>query len=301
MAMRHFGLGARVWNAGRSLGFYLAKLVLPINLVPFYPLDYEISPRQWSCALSILLILAASAAAVATRRRMPQIGALLAAYVVMLLPVLGLVQVGQQAAADRYMYLPMLIPAIGVASLSLRLWHGGRARRALSTACALIAVAGLSALSIRQIGVWRDSFTLWSWVIQKQPNVAIAHYNLGQHLRSKGDLEGAGQSWRRASQLEPSFSWPLNQLGALAMLQGKTDEARRFYEQAIQVNARDAAAQFNYATLLADEGHVEEARRHYEIFLKVATPNLAHLLPEVRSRLALPAHPSVQPPTGVSP
>jgi tetratricopeptide (TPR) repeat protein len=290
-----------VWNAGQSLGFYLAKLVLPINLVPIYPLDEGLSPLRWGCALSLILVLAMGAAAVAARRRIPQAGALLAAYVVMLIPVLGLVQVGQQAAADRYMYLPMLIPTIGVAALSLRLWHGGRTRRAVGLACTLIAVAGLSALSILQIGVWRDSSTLWRWVIEKQPNVAVAHYNLGEYLRSKGDLEGAGRSWRRATELEPSFSWPLNQLGNLAMLQGKTNEARGYFEQAIRANARDAEAQLNYAEFLDDEGRDKEARRHYEIFLRVAPSNLAHLFPGVRSRLALPARPSVQPPTGVSP
>jgi hypothetical protein len=290
-----------VWNASRSLGFYLAKLVLPINLAPFYPLDPDISPREWGCALSILLFLGVSAAAVATRRRMPQIGALLIAYIVMLLPVIGIVQVGHQAAADRYMYLPMLVPALGVAALTIPLWAGHTRRVAGMTAALVILIAGLSALSIRQIGVWRDSATLWTWAIERQPNVAFAHYNLGEYLRSKGDLDGAGRSWRRASELEPTFSWPLNQLGNLAMLQGRTDEARRLYEQAIRVNPRDAEAQLNYAEFLDDAGQEEEARRHYEIFLRVAPPNLAHLFPEVRSRLASPMHPSDQRSTHGSP
>jgi 4-amino-4-deoxy-L-arabinose transferase-like glycosyltransferase len=299
--MRQLGIAARAWNAERSLGFYIAKLALPINLVPFYPLDYATSPREWGCVLSAGLILGMCAAAWAGRRRWPLVGALWTAYLVMLLPVIGIIQVGQQAAADRYMYLPMLVSAIAVAALAVHLWPKGRLVRAVVVATVLTAIAAFSAVSIRQITVWRDSFTLWTWVIKKEPNVAIAHYNLGEYWRGKGDLEAAARCWLRASELEPSFSWPLNQLGNLAMLQGKADEARRYYEQAIRVNPKDAEAQLNYAEFLDDEGHAEEARRHYEIFLRIAPSNLAHLFPEVRAKLSVPVVGPPQPESGAPP
>jgi tetratricopeptide (TPR) repeat protein len=92
-------------------------------------------------------------------------------------------------------------------------------------------VSGLSILTVRQIDVWHDTRTLWTWVIEKQPGAAIGHFNLGEHLREKGDLDGAAKYWRRAAELEPSFSWPLNQLGNLAVLRGARDEARYYFER----------------------------------------------------------------------
>jgi tetratricopeptide (TPR) repeat protein len=292
VAIRHIGLGARLWVAERGLGFYLAKLALPINLSPIYPLESEVSPWRWDYLLSLALVLGVSATAVVVRRRAPLIGALWVAYLVMLLPAIGIVQVGQQAAADRYMYLPLLAPAIGIASLVIRIWQGGRSVRTALLVTALVTMVSLSILTIRQIGVWRDSPTLWAWVIKKQPGAAMAHYNLGEYLRGKGDLDGAGRCWRRAAEIEPSFSWPLNQLGNLAVLHGTLDEARSYYDRATRVNMYDAEAQYNFATFLEDQGEVAEALVHYQVFLRVAPPSkFAYMFPEVRAKLALLARP----------
>ena len=285
--MRSLGLGDRLWVAERALGFYLAKMALPIDLVPVYPLESRVSPLRWDYLLSLALILGVSAAAVILRRRAPFIGALWVAYLVMLLPVVGVVQVGQQAAADRYMYLPLLAPAIGIGAVGVRVWQGWRhTRTVLMATTAVFMVAGLSILTVRQISVWRDTPALWAWVIEKQPGAAIAHYNLGEYLRGKGDLDGASQSWRRAAEIEPSFSWPLNQLGNIAVLHGAFGEAHDYYERATRANPADAMAQYNFATFLEEQGQPVEARVHYDAFLRVVPPELAHLIPEVQERLS---------------
>ena len=291
LPMRYVGLGSRLWGAQRALGFYLAKTVLPIDLVPVYPLEHGVSPWRWDFLLSLTLVLGASATAVVMRRRAPLVGALCASYLVMLLPVLGLVQVGEQAAADRYMYLPLLAPAIGLAAVAVRVWQGGRHARTALMVTVLVAVAGLSILTIRQIGVWRDTPTLWAWVVEKQPDVALAHYNLGEYLRKMGDLDGAARCWRRAVEIEPAFSWPLNMLGNLAEQRGALDEARSYFERATRANMYDAASQYNFATFLEDQGQAAEARVHYEIFLRVAPPKFAHLFPEVQAKLSQLARP----------
>jgi tetratricopeptide (TPR) repeat protein len=291
VGIRHLGLGARLWVAERALGFYLAKVALPINLSPVYPLESGVSPWRWDFLLSLVLVLGISAAAVVVRRRAPLITALWAAYLVMLLPALGIVQVGHTAAADRHMYLPLLAPAIGLAAIVVRIWQAGRYARTALLMTALVTVAGMSTLTVRQIGVWRDTPALWAWVIEKQPSAAIAHYNLGEYLYKKGNLDGAGQRWRRAVEIDPTFSWPLNQLGNLAVQHGDLDEARRYYEQATRVNVNDAEAQYNFATFLEDQGQIAEARAHYEIFLRVAPPKFAFLFSEVQARLSRPARP----------
>jgi protein O-mannosyl-transferase len=289
-AARHMGLAERFWVAERALGFYLSKAFLPLDLVPMYPLDSRISPWRWDFLSSFVLVVAASVAAVLLRRRVPVISALWAAYVAILLPAICVV-LGQQAAADRHMYLPLLVPAIGMAAAAVSIWQAGRNARAAVMVTALGTTVVLSILTVHQARIWHDSATLWEWVIEKQPNAAMAHYNLGEYLREKGDLDRAGQCWQRAAEIEPSFSWPLNQLGNLAALRGKLDEARSYYERATRVNMYDAEAQLNFATLLEDQGQVVEARAHYEIFLRVAPPELAHLLPDVQERLSLLGRP----------
>jgi protein O-mannosyl-transferase len=286
LTMEYVGFGSRLWGAQRALGFYLAKTVLPIDLSPVYPLEHGVSPWRWDFLLSLTLVLGASATAVVLRRRAPLVGALCASYLVMLLPVIGLVQVGEQAAADRYMYLPLLVPAIGLAAVAARVWQGGRQARTALVVTALAVVTGLSILTVRQIGVWRDTPTLWARVVDKQPRVALAHYNLGEYLRKNGDLTGAARCWQRAVEIEPSFSWPLNGLGNLAELRGSLDEARSYFERATRANMYDAASQYNFATFLEDQGQPAEARVHYEIFLRVAPSKFAHLFPEVQAKLS---------------
>ncbi len=118
----------------------------------------------------------------------------------------------------------------------------------------------------------------------------MAHYNLGEYFRERGNLERAGECWRRAAEIEPLFSWPLSQLGNLAVMQGKPEEAEAYFERATRANMYDAEAQLSFAELLEDEGRIAEARAHYEVFLRVAPPSkFGHLFPEVRAKLALPA------------
>jgi len=285
---RHIELGNRLWIAERAFGFYLAKTVWPLNLVPMYPLESQFSRWRWDYLLSLALLLGGSLVSIILRRRAPLLPALWAAYLIMLLPAVSAV-LGEQSAADRHMYLPLLVPAIGLAVVAAHVWQMRRSSRMAALAAGIATVVVLSVLTVRQIGVWRDARTLWTWVIEKEPDVAMAHYNLGEYLREKGDLDGAGKYWRRAAELEPSFSWPLNQLGNLALLQGKVDEAHAYFERATRVNPNDAEAHLNFANLLEEQGKLAEARAHYEVFLRVAPPaKFAHLFPEISAKLAVP-------------
>jgi protein O-mannosyl-transferase len=286
---RHIGLGEHLWISVRAFGFYLAKTVWPLNLVPMYPLDSQFSPWRWDYLLSLGIVLGASVAAILLRRRLPLFSALWAAFVAILLPAVAAI-LGEQSAADRHMYLPLVVPAIAIAAVAANMAQSSRRLRVAALSAGIVAVVTLAVLTVRQVGVWRDTRTLWTWVIETEPNVAMGHYNLGEYFREKGDLDRAGQCWRRAAELEPSFSWPLNQLGNLALLQGRLDEAHSYFERATRVNKNDAEAQLNFANLLEDQGQIEEARLHYEIFLRVAPPaKFAHLFPEVRAKLAAPA------------
>jgi len=286
----NLGVGVRIWGAERALAFYLAKTVWPTKLAPIYPLDPAASPWRADFVAALVVVVGLTTAAVMLRRRVPMMAALWSAFVVMLLPTLGLVQVGSQAAADRYMYLPILAPAMAVAAVAVHVWQLQRWRLGAMTAGALATIA-LASSTVRQTSIWHDSATLWTWATEKQPGAAIAHYNLGEYLRSQGDLDGAVRCWQTAAAMAPWFSWPLNQLGNVAVLRGAIDDARAYYERATLVNETDPEAQYNLASFLEDQGQTAEARRHYEIFLRVAPPTFAYLFPEVRAKLALPPSP----------
>src|SRR5262249_34672945 len=158
--------------------------VVPWGLAPLYELPNRVDPLAWPFVASGALVAAITAAALSLRSRWPALLAVWVSYVVILLPVLGIVQNGPQIAADRYTYLAGLGWGLRVGGL-VRTWWGGRSAAALAGprglgagALAVAVLAILAVLTWRQVGVWRDSGTLWSHTLVHAPS-ALAHNNLG--------------------------------------------------------------------------------------------------------------------------
>lgn len=288
-AMEHIPLGARLWGAEKALAFYLQKLVVPAGLVPLVPLPSTVAPLTFEYLAPLALALGITAAAILVRRRAPVVPAAWAFYVVTLVPVLGIVQVGSQAAADRYMYLPMLGPLAILAAGAARAWRRGPRAQRVALAALVLVSGTLAALTVRQIGVWRDSVALWTRVADHYPGCATAFYQLGDAWRKKGDPARAGQAWERTVEIAPGHSPGLNSLGNLAFVSGSLERARDWYRRAVNADGRNVEARFNLALTLERLGEHAEARRHYQAFLERATPEYAHLLPGVRAKLARPS------------
>jgi len=156
------GLPERLAQACFGLAFYARKSLLPTGLSPLYPLHAPIDPLATRFVLSAAAVIAGATAAFLLRRRLPALGAALAAYAILLLPVLGLAQVGPQLVADRYSYLPAIPLALLVAGVVLRLGGAG-------TAIGLAAVAALAAPTWRQAAAWKDTITLWTRAVEADP------------------------------------------------------------------------------------------------------------------------------------
>lgn len=197
-------LGARVANAGQAYLVYLAQSVWPIDLACFYPL----SPAN---LLGAAIMLVATLALLCYARRLPRVTSAWLWYVVALVPVIGLVQVGGQAHADRYTYLPQLGVLVASASLA-GVWLRSTRLAGLATLAACVALAGLTA---RQVLVWRDSETLFTHCLAVTGEQSVAHFNLGLHLAAQQRTVEAEEHYRRAIALQPHSPKAHNNLGLL--------------------------------------------------------------------------------------
>jgi tetratricopeptide (TPR) repeat protein len=224
--------------AGGSLGFYLWKLVAPVGLA----FDYGWRPplvtgRPWFSALAaaslvVLVVLAL------TRRRWPGVFAGAVVFVAALLPVLGFTTFTFQyhsTVGDHYAYLAMLGPALAVAWGLARL-RRERARQIAAGACVLAAVVW-TALSVRQLGYWRDPVTNLERTIAVARCSALASTNLGQIYAERGDVENAERNFRAAAECNPDFVIPHKNLVSLYAFMGRPEDAIREFRALERANA----------------------------------------------------------------
>jgi hypothetical protein len=285
-AMNYFSLWERLLGAEKSLGFYISKTFLPFNLVPYYPLLKK-SHITMGHIVSFLFIVIVTFIAIRLWKRVPLLIAAWAYYVITLLPVLGIIQVGGQSAADRYMYLPILGPLMVLAALGARAWGNSLKYHRLLIALTVSVTIFLSVLTLRQIPVWKDSLSLWEYVAEKEPEAVKAHYNLGNAYMDRGNYAKAKEAWERAVDVEPGHSPALNHLGNIYFMYNSFTEAEKYYYAAVKSDEKNAEARYNLARTLEKLNKRNEAVKHYKILLDTASPNYASLFPKVRERLLL--------------
>jgi len=255
----------RVANATIGYVAYLWKTIWPTHLAAFYPLFEITAPRVAAAALAIVAL---SLAAIALRTRYPWLFVGWFWYVVTIAPVIGLLQAGEQGMADRFMYVPMIGLSI-VAAWAMALPAVQRRLRPEGIAAiAAIVVIACAVTARTQAAHWENSVELWSHATRVTPQSYIAHENLGQALRERGQLEAAKASYERALQLAPAHS-PFyaaviqNSLGMVLMREDKIAEAGDRFGAAVAINPGFAEAQTNLANTLAAQGKPAEAIEHY--------------------------------------
>jgi len=209
-----------------TLGFYVRKLVFPLDLVP----DYGRTSQSLASTGALAYGWAPAAGVIALagwlRRSAPWLGVAVAVFVAALLPVLGLVPFDFQYysnVADHYVYLAMLGPALGLALAFPALPPAAR-RVAVP-----VALAGLLVLTIRQASIWKDDPTLYARTLAANPASIMAHNNTGQMLEERGELEQALVQYQKALDLDPGNASALNNVGNVLFKQGRYDEAIQHY------------------------------------------------------------------------
>ncbi|HLB76193.1 MAG TPA: tetratricopeptide repeat protein [Candidatus Dormibacteraeota bacterium] len=269
--LEDLGVPGRLAISAYGVSFYLWKTLVPFNLSPLYELRAEVNLWATPFILSYGVVLALTALALALRRRLPGLPAVWLAYVVILLPVLGIFQNGLQIAADRYTYLAGLGWAILAGAGLLYFWQK---RTPLMTGFVVCILLGLGALTWNQVQVWHDSEKLWTHALAIDPKTSIARSKLGAVLADQGKLSEATDHFRQALDIQPDYADPHNGWGLALAQQGKLAEAIDHYQQALRIKPDLAEAHDNWGLALARQGKFAEAIDQYQQALHIR-PDLA--------------------------
>ncbi|HEX7185198.1 MAG TPA: tetratricopeptide repeat protein [Thermoanaerobaculia bacterium] len=247
----------RVANALVSYTVYLGKTIWPAKLAVFYPLPPTVP--LWKAVAAGTLLLAITLFVAVRFRRSPWLAVGWLWFLGMMVPVIGLVQVGRQAMADRYTYLPtiglFLMAAWGLSELlEERRWR----RAALATASAL-AVGALAAAAWVQVGHWQNSLTLFRHTAAVTRNNYLAHLNLASALAKTGARDEAMKHYREALRIQPSFVEGNAGLGSALYRWGRPREALPYLRRAVRLRPNSARMRHSLAVNLEALGRTDEA------------------------------------------
>jgi hypothetical protein len=254
------GLEARVANATVAYAAYVWKTLWPTSLAAFYPMPAG-GYGAASVALAAAFGVAISILAVATARRAPWIAVGWSWYLGTLVPVVGIVQVGSQAMADRYTYFPLIGIFIAVA-WSLRAGLDGRSERArrAAGAIAVVTLLGLTAVTWRQVGYWRDHETLFLHAVEVTGPNAAAHASLAGHYGRRGLSADALRHAAEAVRIDPSNALGQKNLASALRDARRLPEAVAAARAATGLSPADAEAWRILGVLLRDAGDMEGSR-----------------------------------------
>lgn len=258
VSVEAFPVWARMANATTACLKYVSKTVWPASLAVFYPnpgLTLNLAP-----VLASVFVLAAVTVLVVRHgrdRRYLPVGWFW--FLGMLVPVIGLVQVGSQAMADRYTYLPI------VGLFLIAVWGGDDLRRWISlpgkvaAAIAIFVLSAMTLLAWRQAGYWRDSYTLFGRMLAVVPTGnRLAHINLGGSYLNDGNPASAVVHFAKALQEAPDDEMANWGMGVACRMLGRLEEAVGFYRAVLRRNPRNAEARLSLGLTLADMGKPEE-------------------------------------------
>ncbi len=248
-SVAEISMESRTIVAVHSLIAYLGKMVWPFDLSPFYPYPEKIDCLSSRYVLSIILVTAVTATCLAVARQRKLWISAWSYYVITLIPVLGIVQVGDQAMADRYTYLPSLSPfflaGLVVATAYNKASAFPRASAALRAASLTIALAALLCLSyttFNQIGIWTNSIVFWNYVTLREPSVPFVHNNLGEAYMTAGRFDLAREQLLTALRLKPYYAEAHFNLGLLYLRSGYADLARGEFAAGLAIKPTDIRA-----------------------------------------------------------
>lgn len=254
-------LATRAANALISYVAYLGTFFWPSGLAVFYP--YPPTLPAWQIAGAALILVAISALAI--RRPYLTVGWLW--YLGTLVPVIGLVQVGEQARADRYTYIPMIgisiMLAWGMSEIMER-----RARFALAMVSGLVCLGWL-AVTWTQVPYWRNSVTLFEHAIAVTQNNFIAHLDLGAVLAEQGRTQEALRHLYASVEEKPDHNDGHDTLGAVLGQMGRSQEAAEQFQTAIRIQPNDSEAHCNLGNVLVAQGKFADAAQEFQTALRI--------------------------------
>ena len=253
-------LQGRVMIALKAFIFYIGKLLVPAGLAPFYPHPGNVTVLSAEYVFTAIVFLAISLLCAYTFKKNKAFTAVWLYYVVTLTPVSGLVQAGAQAAADRYAYLPSVAPTILISFAAVHFAGRLNGRSIFPVAAAiLISSSILAALTWRQLPVWKDSLSLWSYQISiieekgaaaDNPINLLPYYNRGSAYFDAGDYEKSIEDFTKVLFLNPGYKDAYVNRGSAYGILGRYGLALNDFNKALAIDPTDVAARKNRAMAL---------------------------------------------------
>ena len=264
-------LSWRLANLLVSYAKYLLLTFWPADLAIFYPASHQVAQaRQWAAAL--ILLGAITAIALRSARKRPYLIAGWLWFLGTLVPVIGLVRIGGQAMADRYTYIPSIGLFIAVVFGLADFAHAWRIGHVSIATASVLTILLLASLTTLQASRWRDSETLFAYVLSVTSENVIVQYNLGCALDQQGKVAEAIPHFAEALRIKPDHLHALANMGMALRKQGKAAEAIGFYEQALKLKANSADSakvHWQLGLALADQGKNDDALREFYEAMKL--------------------------------
>ena len=257
-------------NALVSYVTYITKSFWPRDLAVFYPFPSSIP--LWQVIGSFFLLASVTVAVLRIGRRRPYLPVGWFWFLVTLLPVIGLTQVGSQAMADRFAYIPgtglFIMVAWGIPPLTC----GMRQQKLILACAAVMLLIAATAMTWHQLGYWKDNVTLYRHSLDVTSGNILICGNLGTALVEKGDPDGAIPVLREALRISPDFAYGHHSLGIAYAEKGNLDSAIGEYREALRLTPRDGKIHYNLGVALSGKGDPDGAIRELQSALSL-TPD----------------------------
>jgi tetratricopeptide (TPR) repeat protein len=261
-ALEAYPVKIRVANALLSYFRYMVKMVWPQNLAVFYPHPGQNVP-MWQAAAAGLLLLLISIVVIRAARRQPYLPVGWFWYIGTLVPVIGLVQVGAQAMADRYTYVPLIGLFVMVAWGVPDLLAGWRYSKPALASVATLLLATLMVCTSLQIKHWENGLTLFEHTLRVTSNNSQIHNNLGNVLTKKGRLQEAISHYSKALEINPHYAAAHSNLGVALAGQGRLEDAITHYSAALRLRPQSPQTHNNLGVALYGLGDLPGAIENY--------------------------------------
>jgi cytochrome c-type biogenesis protein CcmH/NrfG len=263
---------ARIGNALVAYVVYIRQMFWPAGLAVFYPHPEGRLPI-WEISLASIVLVGITAVAFVFRKKAPYLMTGWLWYIGMLVPVIGLVQVGWQGHADRYTYLPQIGLYVAVTWAVTDLTRSTRFQPLVLGAAALVIVAVLTWRAWLQTSYWRDSQTLFTHALAVTRNNDVALNNLGIIFLDKGHLDDAISKLQAAIDLRPENAPAHDNLAKALLKKGHVVEAMVHYRKFLELEPANVEARNTLGTALIQQGHVREAIDQWQEVLTTQPEN----------------------------
>jgi tetratricopeptide (TPR) repeat protein len=257
------GFSLRISNVLVSYVAYMGQMFYPVGLALLYPYPSHGLPIG-KVILALLLLVAVSAGALCWRQKHPSFLMGWLWYLGMLVPVIGLVQVGAQARADRYTYLPQIGLYILLTWTVVELTASWRSRHWVLGGGAMVVLAVLITCARAQTAYWRDSETLWAHALACTSGNSVAHNKLGHAFFDQGRMEEAIAQLKQSLEINPDDAEAYYNLGNVFLQQGRMEEAIAHYQKALEIKPDYAEVHNNLGVVFRQQGRIEEAIVHFQ-------------------------------------